>query len=317
MTKLQQERLNGIGGSDSPVVLGVSPFKDLKTLWLEKRGLIPEPAPTPAMLRGLQLEPVVGRIYQEVTGRKIRRRKKILRDKEYPFIIGHIDCEIVSEDERGPGVLEIKVPGLRVFAECKRKGLLPYYYVQLQHYLRVTGRQWGALAIFNAERWELLHFDVDRSEETIELIVKKSAEFWRLVQEGIAPEDYYLCTCPIGPEVEIPDGLRSCEVVRLDDDADFLKAIRELREAKEILNEAQALYDAAVEQIQQIMGERGVDAAEADGVRIYWRETKGRVSYDIKRAIAEHPEIDWDRYKKVGAPTRPFRPYFLKPTAYE
>ena len=36
--------------------------------------------------------------------------------------------------------------------------------------MNVTGWKWGSFAIFSAERWELIHFDMVRDNELIEMM---------------------------------------------------------------------------------------------------------------------------------------------------
>ena len=78
---------------------------------------------------------------------------------------------------------------MAIFNKCKREGLPLYYVVQLQHYLGVTGMKWGAYAVFSAERWEMIEFDVPRDPELIKIIFQKDKDFWEMVQNGEAPED--------------------------------------------------------------------------------------------------------------------------------
>src|SRR2546421_1010475 len=57
---------------------------------------------------------------------------------------------------------------LRAFSRMKREGLPAPYICQLQHSLGVWDYTWGSYAVFSAELWSLLWFDVkrdDRSEE--------------------------------------------------------------------------------------------------------------------------------------------------------
>ncbi len=304
-----EERRKGLGGSDSPVVLGVSPFKTRLDLWMEKRGLIEEPEATPAMKRGTVLEPVVAKLYQEATGRKLRRKPRILQHKKYPFLIADIDRQILSIDGKGPGVLEIKCPGIRVFSQCKRKGLPEYYLVQLQHYLEVTGRAWGSFAVFSAERWELIWFDVERDDEFIEILIKEDAEFWEKVMQGIPPEkdqpDKIKDLPRIGP----------AEIIRIETQ-DWEEAVTRLKEAQELREEAEELEEEAKARIQALMEQHNAQVAEGAGARIYWKWQKGRESIDTRRLKKEKPEI-WEKYKKQGKPYRAFRPYFLKEVSYE
>lgn len=53
--------------SETPIVLGLSPWSTAYQLWQHKIGLI-EPDVTPAMLRGTQLEPAARAAYEACTG---------------------------------------------------------------------------------------------------------------------------------------------------------------------------------------------------------------------------------------------------------
>lgn len=305
-----EERKKGLGGSDSPVVLGVSPFKTKKELWMEKRGLIEEPEPTPAMKRGRVLEPVVAELYKETTGRKLRRKNQIIQHKKHPFILANLDREIVGSGNGygGPGVLEIKCPGLKVFSQCKREGLPDYYTIQLQHYLEVTGRNWGSFVVFNAERWELLWFDVKRDNELIDYIIEADLGFWKLVEEGKAPEEEQQ------PQIDLPKTEPS-EIVKIETDQ-WAYAVQRLKEAQELRKEAEALEEEAKKHIQEIMEFYNAQVVEGAGARVYWKWQNGRELLDSKEIKMELPDI-WEKYKKVSKPFRVFKPYFLKETINE
>lgn len=299
-----ETRRKGLGGSDSPIVLGVSPFMKPSELWRIKSGLDPEQEETPAMKRGTYLEPVVADLYAEMTGRKVRRSNQTLYHPEYDWMLAHIDRQINAIDDRGPGVLEIKCPGLRIFSKCKREGLPNYYLVQQQHYLAVSGRKWGAFAVFNAERWELIFFDVNRDDEIINIIIAKDFEFMQALREGKpvldldAPE---ICGLPPAEPTEIYTM----------DSPDWKIAIEKLKEAREIKAEAEALEEEAAQAVKTIMESNNISVAEGGGARIYYKIQKGRESFDKKKLASDHPEIDLTKYIKTGSPFRTFKPYFL------
>jgi predicted phage-related endonuclease len=260
------------------------------------------------MMRGTVLEPTVATLYAGETERKVRRVNAILQHPDHEWMLGNIDREIVGVRGRKPGILEIKCPGLRTFSQIKREGIPDYYQIQMQHYLAVSGREWGAFAIFNAERWELLHFDVERDDELIAMIIDRDAAFWRLVQEGTPPEGAELLPNPDLPA--LPTGTELAEM----GGSAWMNAVNDLRTAKEILSEAEALEQAAKERIQNIMTVAGVSTAEGCGLRVYWNEQKGRTSFDHRGFARKHPELSeaMKPYYKTGAASRPFRPYFLK-----
>lgn len=293
-----ERRKHSIGGSESPTILGVNPWETALELWERKTGRRPNPETTPAMQRGTYLEPLAATIYAEQTGRKLRRVNRLLRHKEHPFMTGNLDREILG-DSRGPGILEIKCPGLQIFGKAKREGLPQQYNVQLQHYLAVSNRQWGSVAVFNAERWELMFFDVDRDQNLIDLIVAKDAEFYRCMIDDTPP----------ALDLEIPElpGVEPTELVTMDS-PEWRQAVDRLREATAIRDEADFQVAEAKQAVVEIMGEAAV--AEGAGVRIYNRLQPGRVTIDSRRLQKEQPEV-WARYAKTGAPFRTFRQYFL------
>lgn len=304
-------RRRGIGGSDTPVVvLGERhPFRTPRQLWEEKTGRSPDVEETPAMRRGTVLEPVVADLYREVTGRKLRRVNAVLQHPEHDWMLGNVDREIVAaRPDDGPGILEIKCPGLRVFAQCRREGIPDYYQLQMQHYLAVTGRKWGAFAVFSAERWDLLHFDVERDDELIELIVERDAAFWELVKSGTPPESAEELT-----KVDIPPLQTDMELIRMEGEG-WRRAVEDYRTAREILAEAEELESGAKERLQNFMSQAHAQVAEGCGLRVFWREQAGRETFDHNAFAKTHPELveSMRPFYKKSKPSRPFRPYFLK-----
>ena len=295
-----ERRKHSIGGSESPTILGVNPWETPIELWERKTGRRPDPEETPAMRRGTFLEPLAATIYQEQTGRKLRKVNRLLRHKDHPFLTGNIDRAILDVS-RGPGILEVKCPGLQIFGKAKREGLPQQYNVQLQHYLAVARRTWGSVAIFSAERWAMLFFDVDRDQNLIDLIVVKDAEFYQCMIEDRPP----------AIDAEIPElpAAEPGELVTMDS-PEWRQAVDRLREATAIRDEADIQVADAKQEIVDMMERHNAAVAEGAGARIYHRLQPGRVTIDSKRLQKEQPEV-WAKYAKTGAPFRTFRIYSL------
>jgi putative phage-type endonuclease len=66
----QEWRKTGLGGSDAPVIMGVSPWNTPYKLWAERCGLLAPRRSNSAMDRGNALEP------------KIRAQYELIRDLE-------------------------------------------------------------------------------------------------------------------------------------------------------------------------------------------------------------------------------------------
>ncbi len=294
-------RRTGIGGSDAGAICGVNPYRTAADVWEEKMGWAAELAPTPAMQRGTTLEPIAAELYAQETGRAMRRQP-MRRHTVHEWMVGNCDRQIFDAgDGRGTGVLEIKCPGLQTFARIKREGLPEMYVLQLQHYLGVFGYRWGSFALFNAERWELLHFDVEADAELIGRLVEVEGEFWREHVEARVRPDVAPVALPDVPKVEGELVTRG--------DPEWADAVAMLREAKELSATAGELESAAKARLQALMGDAAV--VEGAGARIYWREQAGSKRLDEKAFRAAHPDIDLAAFKVPGAPTRPFRAYFL------
>jgi len=293
---------DGIGGSDTPTILGQNPYQTPLELWERKTGRLADQDISPAMQRGKVLEPIAAQIYADKTGRKLRRVNTLLRHHEHEWMTGNIDREIVNDD-RGPGVLEIKCPGLNVFGKAKREGLPASYNLQLQHYLAVSRRKWGAFAVFNAEKWELIFFDVDRDDDLINIIVAQDASFYQCIKDDTPPIE------STSPALDLPP-IEPVELVTMDSPA-WKEAIERLQEARDIRAEAESLEEEAKKSIQEIMLARGANVAQGAGVRIYYRLSEGKTTIDSKRLSKELPDV-YAKYAKTGAQYRTFKPYFLR-----
>jgi len=299
-----EHRGRGIGGSDSPViVLGNDhPFKTPYELWQEKMGQGSYTEETPDMKRGKVLEPIAADIYKAKTGRNVRRVNRILQHPEIPCMLANVDREIVGND-RGPGILEIKCPRGRTFSKIKREGLPAYYYIQLQHYLSVTGRSWGSFAIFSADSWELLWFDVEADRGVIFSLEAEIPHWWEnYVVKEQPPQDSTV-------DIDLPDA--GGDVVKTET-PDWYFAVREYVEAKALADEAKELVSEKKMTITDLMKQYDADVVEGAGARVYWKQQKGRKSFDWKKFQKDNPDMDLSSYFKVSAPSRPFKLYPIK-----
>jgi len=180
------DRMRGIGGSDAPAIFGLSPWRTPVDVYMEKIGEAPQIEDTPAMYWGRVLENVLAEEYARRTNARLRRVNRAIVHREHPFLIGHIDREVVA-NERGPGVLEVKTAG-RLTDEWGEPGtdeVPEHYLVQVQHYLAVTGRTWADLAVLFLTEREFRIYHVPRDEELVKVILAEEIRFWR---EHVEPQ---------------------------------------------------------------------------------------------------------------------------------
>jgi len=170
-----KERRTGIGGSDVPGVLGISPYSTPYTVWADKIGLLPEKEYTEAMRQGTDLEAYVTRRFCEETGLKAHGKNQIIRNPNYPYALANIDRRIVGERAG----LEVKTCSPFRLPDFEGDDYPPEYLAQCLHYLGVTDwdRWYLAVLILGTE------FRVYKIERTdyiseIEDIQKQVNDFW-------------------------------------------------------------------------------------------------------------------------------------------
>jgi putative phage-type endonuclease len=293
-----EERRAGIGGSDAAAVVSLHPWKSPLQLYLEKRGELPQSEEeTEAMFWGKALEEPIARRYCEVTGRKVRRQP-IRKSGKHPWMLANIDRQIIGEP-RGPGVYEgktsnpwTKIDGL--------EGLPDHYYLQLQHYLAVTGYEWGSCGILIGGQ-RFLWFDVERDQSTIGVLVEAEREFWRRVELGDPPPaDGSDATREMLKLLYPQDSGGS---VILDDPEAYHEATS-LVNVRDVLRQHEAIKQEYENRLKVRMG----DAAEAviPGFgKISWKSSKESRRFDSD-ALREYEPATYERFLKVVPGTRRF-----------
>lgn len=180
-----QERAKGIGGSDAGTILGLNKYRTAFELWLEKTGQVdPIEIDNEAIYWGNEMENVVAKEFEKRTGKKVRRTNFMFSHPEHSFIKANVDRLIVGES----AVLECKTASAYLAKEWEGEEIPATYLVQLQHYLGVTGKEKGYIAVLiggNRFIWK----EVERDEELIKMIFDAEIHFWtHHVQQGHAPE---------------------------------------------------------------------------------------------------------------------------------
>lgn len=180
------KRSKGIGGSDVAVLCGLSKYKTAYQLYLEKRRELPsEDIDSERMRFGRRLEKPIADEFAFRSGRKIWRAPRTLRHPQYKFLLGNIDRW--QEREGLLGVYEGKNANERQRKVWLDGGVPEGYYLQLQHYLMVTGCTFGTFGVLFGGN-EFHAFDVERDEETIANMLAVELDFWRRVKEGDPPD---------------------------------------------------------------------------------------------------------------------------------
>jgi len=183
----REVRRQGIGASDAPAILGLSPWKSPIQLYADKLGLAENGTEeTEAMRWGRRLEGVIIEAYMEETKREGGSADPLVvhRSDEFPFMQATIDGW-VRVPTRQPGVLEIKTTGF-FRAEDWAEGPPLMYQVQVQHALAVVGARWGSIAVLVGGQ-RLLWADIERHDGFIARLIEQERAFWERLQAKEPP----------------------------------------------------------------------------------------------------------------------------------
>lgn len=175
-------RMSGIGGSDAAAIIGLNPWATPYTVWADKTGRIPPKEDNEIMRQGRDLEQYVADRWMDETGKKCRRRTKILSNPDYPFALANVDRWVNGENAG----LECKTTSIMNLKKFKGGEFPETYYCQCVHYMAVTG----------AERWYLgvlvlsqgFHtFVIERDEDEIQALMEAERDFWKHVESDTPP----------------------------------------------------------------------------------------------------------------------------------
>lgn len=250
--------------SETPAVLGVSPWVTPYQLWLQRSGRA-QPEVNQAMLRGTQLEPLAREAYEKLTGHVMQ--PLVLVKGDYSASLDGITLD-------GGLILEIKCPvkgrGSDLW-KAASVGIVPEHYRwQIETQLMVAG----------AERAHLFVFD---GQEGILVEQRPSKPDWGVIEDGWAGFMRFIAE-------DLPPPLTDRDtVIRTDDE--WRHAAQEYLVAKE---QSDALGARLDELKSRLVGHTSHSSEKGAGVQVtrYWKA--GAVDY---KKVPELGGVDLERYR--------------------
>lgn len=279
-----------IGGSDAAAVIGLNPYKSRYTLWAEKTGQIEGFEGNLTTKVGAYLEEFVAKLFEEETGKKVRRKNRTMVNDLYPFACANIDRAIVGEK----ALLEIKTTNsFPIMKQCKGTEFPEAYYCQVVHYLAVTGLEKAYLGVLiNCRDFKI--FELERDEEEINALMEAEKNFWNLVENKVPPivdgtESTTDTISALYPTSTNEEGSVDLYFVQnqLDIYHDLSRHIEELTNLK---NEKANI-------IKEFMKDAGHGECEMYKVSYTSYEKK---TFDAKKFASEHKDIDLSGYYKTS-----------------
>lgn len=286
-------RARYIGGSDAASVVGLNPFKSAYALWAEKTGKTPPFEGNLATEVGTYLEEFVAKKFAEVTGKRVRRNNRSMINDKYPWAIANIDREIVGED----AVLEIKTTSEMNMRKFKNGEYPGNYYCQIMHYLAVTGKEKGYLAVLIGNR-EFKWFVIERDEDEINALMQAEERMYNCIKSDLAPApDGTQSTTDTISTIYPESTAESVNLFWYDSKLEQYLAIgKQIKELKE-------LQDEFANDVKAFMCESG--KGESDRFKVSWVSSV-RKTFDAEKFAEDNANMDLSKYYK-NTTARTFR----------
>ena len=187
----REERRNGIGGSDMPIILGLPDIIGLKCyktpyqLYLEKKGIISTcDEMSQAQEWGTLLEPVVRDKFADKNKVLIQTPDTIIHPF-FDFMRGNVDGYIVNWDS----VLEVKCADKYMAYQWGESGsdVIPMaYLIQVAHYCSVMNKDSAHIAVLIGGN-DYRQYKYTRDFSVEKTIIESGTAFWDAVKNDNAP----------------------------------------------------------------------------------------------------------------------------------
>lgn len=286
-------RNEGLGASDAPVALGLSPWRSPFELFLEKTGHAGEFEETLPVQVGKALEPVLIGLFMQKTGLIVSDSQRQFVDEANPWRWATVDG-IASDEALVEGKC-ISWTGGEWGEEGTDQIPLPYV-VQVQHGLACTGfRKAYVPVLFEAKRFAL--YVVERDEDLIGKITELERAFWQRVIDNDPP-----------PAISVSDVTlkyrESTETTVIADEPMLVK-VTLLRAQREALEAAEQIAEKTKAEIMEFMGASAILAGPDGKAIATWRTAKGRTYIDADALRKTLPDVA-AQFTKTGSPSRRF-----------
>lgn len=263
-------RAHGLGGSEIPAVLGLSPFESRYSLWHRKAGLIGAVQESPEIEWGTRLEEPVADKYRDNHTDLHVLKPGTYRNLERPWQIANPDGLIwhaefgVSEDPIG--LLEVKTsPFGDKWGDPDTDEIPVHVRAQVMWYLDTLGLPWANVAVL-ISGLDYREYRVDYDPAEAQILRDAGQEFLASLEAGAVPpidghDATYQAVREMHPDID-PESIDLSDPVA----RDFLAARADLAEAKTVEQKARAA-------VADEMG--NAQAAFWQGSKIATRQARG------------------------------------------
>ncbi len=187
------KRQDGIGASDTPIIMGYSSYKTPYQLYLEKIGAIEsDDELTEQQYWGNALEPIIIKRFSEENDVQVTFPDTVYHP-DYPYIFANLDGWIESEN----AIIEAKSANSfqrKEWDMALTDGIPLVYLIQVAKQCLITNATRGYCAVLIGGM-EYKQFIYERDAALEALILKADIDFWHCVQNKIEPDPMSTSDC--------------------------------------------------------------------------------------------------------------------------
>lgn len=278
-------RSEGVGGSDVAAILGMSPSRSPRDVWLDKLGRGSDQPTTWAMHRGVALEAPLIAWFQRASRVTVHTDCFALqRNCARPWMLASLDGWISNDH-----LVEVKTASWRMSDHWADGQVSDYAELQTQWYMAVTGAtRVTVIAAIGDDDPE--YRDVTRDQGLITTLITACERFWaEYVQPGVEPPLMWVDRDVLAKELR-DKAIEGTAAIGGQEDESWLtrraKAVADIKAAEQSKAEAEAHLLATLDAADHLVIDGKVAAT-------YKQQATRRISVDLLR----HNGIDLDEYK--------------------
>lgn len=295
MTPEQLElRRQGIGGSDAPAVLGISPWATPLDVYLDKVGT-PQPKSGEWLEWGNHLEAIVADVAAQRMGVQIRRVNKARTHPNHDWMRANLDRDVVGQR----AIFECKTAGMKTdeWGDPGTDQVPVHYLAQCAHYLAVMDYDVAYLPVLFMLSRKLEIYKIQRDPGVEQQLIRQESDFWH---------DHVLAQRP--PPISRPSDIKrrwpQDNGGDLEANEELQRAIASLRVAKAGLKRDEEAIEGLESAVKTLMGEQRTLLHPDGHTLATWKTQKSR-RFDAKRFAEDYPTLH-EEYKRESL-SRVFR----------
>jgi putative phage-type endonuclease len=289
-------RASFLGGSDIGAVLGVSKYRSVMDVWLEKTGKKVDSIDSFALRFGSFAESFIADEYALLTSERVVDHPHGLVHPKYSFCVGHIDRFVLENKElplfnsdgglNAKKLLECKTANHYSQGDWGEAGTdaipLPYL-CQCLWYLGITNLAEIDVAVLLGGS-DLRIYTITRDLDLESLIFDRAAFFWtEHVQKDMPPKPQSVGDCQALFH-------RACVGKSIEANSETISLIKKLKSLELEVQKKEGQIDQIKQMLMQTMADSEVLTYLSKPI-IIWKAPKPSYRIDTKRLSLEHPEL--------------------------